>query len=211
MTSACNVCAEIKPRFCKPSETHLIKATQPMERLSLDFKGPIAGCTRNKYMFTVADEYSRFPFAFRCSNMDADTVIACLTQLFPLFGLCSYIHSDRGPAFMSSELVSFLHNKGIGVSKKSIYNPRGNGQCEKFNDTIWCAVKLALKNSDLSLSKWVCVLPDALHAIRSLLCTATNETPHERFMKFSRRSVLGSSMPTWLQNPGPILLKRHVR
>ena len=37
----CKICAEIKPNFCKPPESHLIKATLPMERLSIDFKGPL--------------------------------------------------------------------------------------------------------------------------------------------------------------------------
>ena len=211
MTANCNVCAEVKPRFIKTPETHLIKATQPMERLSLDFKGPIAGCTRYRYMLTVVDEFSRFPFAFPCSSIDTDTVINCLSQLFSMFGFCAFIHSDRGPAFMSDKLKSFLLGKGIGISRTSVYNPQGNGQCEKFNHTIWCAVKLAVKNSDLPISNWHTVLPEALHSIRSLLCTATNETPHERFLKFNRRSMLGSSMPTWLHKPGPVLLKRHVR
>ena len=38
IVNGCRVCAEIKPRFHKPIESHLIKATQPMERLSIDFK-----------------------------------------------------------------------------------------------------------------------------------------------------------------------------
>ena len=40
MISNCKICAEIKPCFFKPPKTHLIKATQPMECLSIDFKGP---------------------------------------------------------------------------------------------------------------------------------------------------------------------------
>jgi len=28
---------------------------------------------------------------------------------------------------------------------------------------------------------------------------------------FSRRSSFGLSVPTWLSNPGPVLLKRHVK
>ena len=28
---------------------------------------------------------------------------------------------------------------------------------------------------------------------------------------FNRRSGLGSSVPSWLSSPGPVLLKRHVR
>ena len=41
MTASCSTCAELKPRFHKPTASHLIKATQPFERLSLDFKGPL--------------------------------------------------------------------------------------------------------------------------------------------------------------------------
>ena len=55
------------------------------------------------------------------------------------------------------------------------------------------------------------VLLDALHSIRTLISTATNETPHERFFAFQRRSSTGNSLPAWLSNPGKVLHKRHVR
>ena len=55
------------------------------------------------------------------------------------------------------------------------------------------------------------ILIDVLHSIRSLLCTATNTTFHERFLTFNHRSTLGTSVPSWLSSPGPVLLKRHVR
>ena len=37
------------------------------------------------------------------------------------------------------------------------------------------------------------------------------ETPHERMLNFQRRSLTGHAVPTWLSQPGPVLLKRHVR
>ena len=40
---------------------------------------------------------------------------------------------------------------------------------------------------------------------------STNETPHERFFGFSRRSSTGASIPTWLASPGPVSIKRQVR
>ena len=55
---------------------------------------------------------------------------------------------------------------------------------------ICSAVKLALKNRNLPVSKWDTVLPDAQLCIHFSLCTATNETPHERFLKFSCHSLL---------------------
>ena len=143
--------------------------------------------------------------------MDAHTVIACLSQLFALFGFCGYIHSDRGTSFMSSEFVTHMNNLGIATSRTSIYNPRGNGQCERYNEVIWSSVKLSLRTHDLPISHWEVVLPEALHSIRSLLCTATNTTPHERFLNFQRRSALGTSVSTWLCNPDRILVKRHNR
>ena len=44
-----------------------------------------------------------------------------------------------------------------------------------------------------------------------LLKKATNETPHERMFSYRRRTASGQSIPSWLCEPGPILLKRHVR
>ncbi|KAL7644528.1 UNVERIFIED_CONTAM: hypothetical protein RMT77_005360 [Armadillidium vulgare] len=61
------------------------------------------------------------------------------------------------------------------------------------------------------MQAWELVLPDALHSIRSLLCTATNATPHERLFSFPRKTSLGLSIPSWLVEPGSVLLKKYVR
>ena len=55
------------------------------------------------------------------------------------------------------------------------------------------------------------VLPDALHSIRSLINIVTNETPHERLFNYQRKSATGYSVPTWLSEPGKVLLKRFVK
>ncbi len=106
----------------------------------------------------------------------------------------------------SEELRQFLLSKGIATSRTT---PACNGQVEKYNGTVWKAMTMALKTRGLPVTRWQDVLPDALHSLRSLLCTATNCTSHERFFKFERRSSCGG--PTWLSSPGPVLLKRHVR
>lgn len=60
MCASSRICAELKPQFYQPPNGALIKATQPMERLSIDFKGPLPTATCNAYVLTVVDEYSRF-------------------------------------------------------------------------------------------------------------------------------------------------------
>ena len=211
VTSACSVCAKCKPRFHRPPQAQLVKAVQPFDRISIDFKGPLPSSTRNRYLLTVVDEFSRFPFAFACSDVTSRTVINCLTQLFAIFGMPAYVHSDRGAAFMSSELRQFLTNHGVATSRTTPYNPQGNGQCERYNGIIWRSVTMALHSRNLPVTQWEVVLHDALHSIRSLLCTASNSTPHERLFSFQRRSSVGCSIPSWLTTPGPVLLKRHVR
>ena len=112
---------------------------------------------------------------------------------------------------MSKELKDWLHSKGVATSRTTPYNPQGNGQVERYNGVIWKTVTLALKDRQLPIERWQDVLPDALHSVRTLLCTATNETPHERFFAFRRRSAAGQSLPSWLLNPGKVLHKRHAR
>ena len=211
VTSECRICCECKPRFFRPDKCLLIKATKPFERLSLDFKGPLPSVDKNVYFLNVIDEYSRFPFVFPCADVSAQTVIKCLTTLFSICGMPAFVHSDRGAAFMSRDLRDFLLSKGVCASRTTSFNPAGNGQVERYNGTIWKAITMALRSRGLPPRRWQDVLPDALHSVRSLLCTATNETPHERFFAFQRKSSVGGSVPSWLMEPGRVLVKRHVR
>ena len=176
--------------------SHVIRATKPFERISLDFKGPLPTSTKNKYMLTVVDEYSRFPFAFPTPDISTRTVIDNLCQLFSIFGLPGYIHSDRGLSFMSSELKTYLTGKGVATSRTTPYNPECNGQVERYNGIIWKSVQLAAATRGTDIQNWEALLPDALHSIRSLLCTSTNETPHERMFGYERRTTNGVALPT---------------
>ena len=169
------MCTEIKLCFYwKPIET-LISATQPWQRISLDFKGPIKG--KNNYLLIVIDEYSRFPFVFPCCNMTAQTVINCLMTIFCMFSMPGFIHTDRGFCFSAKVFKNFLHFWGIASSRMTPYHPTRNSQNECWNQTIWRTIKLMLHSRRFP-EAWENVLQDALHSTRSLLCTSTNSTPH---------------------------------
>ncbi|XP_045457867.1 uncharacterized protein LOC123668118 [Melitaea cinxia] len=210
MTAACPICAEIKPRYMK-HQGHLIKATAPFERLNLDFKGPIPSNTQNRYILTIIDEYSRFPFAYACKDMTSGTIINCLKDLFSTFGTPAYIHSDRGSSFISDEIRHFLTSLGTSCSRTTPYNPQGNGLVERLNGTLWRTIQLHLRSNNEDVANWEKALLPALHSIRSLLCTGTNATPHERMFNHPRRSINGQSLPTWLHSPGPVYMKKNVR
>ena len=123
-------------------------------------------------------------------------------------GICPF---RRGSSFMRAELHRFLLNKRIAASRTTAHNPACNGQMEKYNGAVWKAITMALKTRGLSMEHWQDVLPDALHSLRSLLCTATNCSPHERLFNYERQSSTGGSVPSWLITSGPVLLECHVR
>jgi hypothetical protein len=178
----------------------------------MDFVGPLQSNTTNKYILVVVDEYSRYPFAYPCQDISADTVVRHLLSLFSLFGAPSSIHTDRGTQFESLKLKVFLEKNGVIKTRTTPYHPQGNGQCERINGTILKAVSLALKTLSLGKEKWEGVLQMALSSVRGLLCTITNETPHQRMMNFQRSSIVGTVLPNFLtEQDSTILYRRQVR
>ena len=150
---SCQVCAELKSRFCKPPQNTLIKATQLFERLAIDFKGPLPSSSRNFYIMVVVDKFSRFPFCFPCHKMSSQTVTNCLDRLFTLCGIPGCIHSDNASTFVSAEFKSYLIKKGIAQSHSAVYHPAGNSQVERYNGVIWRAVRLALKTRNMPITQ----------------------------------------------------------
>ena len=144
--SSCRICAEVKLRFYIPPEGSLIKATRPIERLSIDFKEPVPSVTSNTYLLGVIDKYLRFPFVFPCPNMHPTMIIKALGKLFNLTGIPCYIHLGRGISSMSKELRNYLIQKGVATSKAMPYYPAGNTQVEQFNGTIWKMIQLCVRS-----------------------------------------------------------------
>ena len=157
------------------------------------------------------DEFSRFPFAFPCLDTSSRSVIKALDSIFSLCGYPSYVHSDLGAAFLSEDVQKYLRDRGIAHSKTTPYHPTGNAQVERYNGVIWKSIELSLHTHSLPVVAWEKVLSKALHSVRSLLCTSSNATPHERFFNFQRRTGLGTSLPSWLTEPGPVLLRNNQR
>ena len=132
----CQACSEMKPRFIRRAPQTLVKASQLFEKLSVDFIGPLPSSSCNRYLLTVVDEFSRFPFAFPGADVAAETVMKHLINLFSVFGNPSFVHSDRGTTFMSEELKGFLHSRIIATSRTTAFNPQGNRQVERYNGII---------------------------------------------------------------------------
>ena len=80
---------------------------------------------------------------------------------------------------------------------------------EWLNGTLWKAIEVILHSRKTKQSEWELVLLDALHSIRSLLCTSTNTILHKRLFNFSRKATSGKSIPSWLV-PGLVYVRNHA-
>jgi hypothetical protein len=147
----------------------------PFQKLSIDFVGPLPRSKKgNEYMLTVSDCFTRWLEAFPCSRANAQVVVDKLvTEIFPLFGVCDQIHSDRGTQLLSdlvSEVVAML---GIKQLSKPLYNPKSNPvECQhrSLGDTI-----KSLTEGDQGA--WEDYLPHALFAMRTSICISTGVAP----------------------------------
>lgn len=72
------------------------KPTALLERLFIDFKQPIPSSSRNCYLLTVVDQFSRFSFAFPCHDMDSKAVIKHHSSIFSILYIPSFVEADRG-------------------------------------------------------------------------------------------------------------------
>lgn len=61
------------------------------------------------------------------------------------------------------------------------------------------------------MARWEEVPQPVLHASRSLLCIATNSTPHKRRFTHARRSYNGHSLPIWLPQLSRVLMRNQAR
>ncbi|KAI0987380.1 hypothetical protein GJ496_008111 [Pomphorhynchus laevis] len=91
---------------------------------------------------------------------------------------------SRGPCFISAQLKEFLRS----LSK---------------------SIKKDLRTKQLPVVYWENSLQGALLTTHALLRTATNLTPNERFLGFSRKSSCQSSIPPCLPIGTSVIVKRH--
>ena len=111
--ASCRICAELKPQFYRSAEGTLMKATCPIQRINIDFKGPLPIATRKRYLLVNVDEYSWFSFLYACTDMQTSAVINCLELLFSMSGMPEYIHSDRAGSFISQKLKEYPLKNGL--------------------------------------------------------------------------------------------------
>jgi len=102
------------------------------------------------YLSTVLDDYSRFILSWKLtSSMGASDVKDTLDQAIAVTGVTSVpvkhrprLLSDNGPAYLSSELKTYLASHQMTHTRGAPYHPMTQGKIERYHRTMKNVIKL---------------------------------------------------------------------
>ena len=134
----CAACAQGK-LIAKPKKKYVSSSTSQyiakwcLEKLHMDTMGPFNFCRgyyQDRFVLTVADDYSRFIWAFPLPNKHVipKTVIKLAKRLMNFYEQkIKVINSDNGAEFVNSSLDNFCSTVGIEREFSNVCFPSENG------------------------------------------------------------------------------------
>jgi transposase InsO family protein len=124
----------------------------------------------------IRDTITHWVKTFPIKAATAVAVVRILTEeIFPRFGFCEQIHSDRGTQFTRSLVTEVARILGIKATTTPAYNPKSN-PVERFHRDLGRAIKALDKKQP---NRWEEVLPHVLFVIRTSPCRSTGFTPYK--------------------------------
>ena len=170
-------------------------AGAPMERVHLDFLGPLPKTVRgNEYCLVMVDQFTKWVECVPLPSQNAEiTAHAAVNEFFSRFGVPFEIFTDQGRNFESILFTSICDLLHIHKARTTPYRPSANGQVERFNRTIMAAVRCFIGKQP---NQWDKYLQQISGAIRSSVNRSTGFTPN--------RLMLGRevNLPSDLMFPG---------
>ena len=125
------------PAKSLPVRTQLwLKMDIPWSRICMDHARPY-------YYLMIVDSYSKWPEIFKYKHSAATNTIRAPNKVFSRLGVLNTIVSDNGTMFTGSEFKVYCDSLTIEYITTPTYNPRSNGQAERFVDTFKQALKKA--------------------------------------------------------------------
>lgn len=110
---------------------------RPYQRIYIDFMGPYPRSkTGYTVIFVCLDHFSKFVHLEPMRAATAVNVVNFLEKdVFHIFGVPEYVHSDNGRQFTSDLFQDFLRKYGVNHIRTGLYAPQSNA-AERVNRSI---------------------------------------------------------------------------
>ena len=163
---------------CPMTQYH---AGSPMERVHLDFLGPLPKTTRgNQHILMMVDQFTKWVECIPLPSQTAEeTARAAVNEFFARFGCPFEIFTDQGRNFESHLFKELCVMLEIHKARTTPFRPSANGQVERYNRTLMQAVRCYVGKTQ---NKWDEYLPQIAGALRSTVNSSTGYTPNRMML-----------------------------
>jgi transposase InsO family protein len=180
--TTCCVCSKNKKKD-RYGRSPLIEyqAGAPMERVHIDFMGPLPLTPRgNEHVLMIVDQFTKWVECFPLPSQTAEvTARAAVNGFFSRFGYPFEIFSDQGRNFESKLFTAMCEALHIHKTRTTPYRPSANGQVERHNRTLMDAVRCFIGDSQ---DQWDLNLHQIAGALRASVNRSTGYTPNKMML-----------------------------
>ena len=172
-----------------PFPTSESRASNPLELVHIDLKGPIQvkSIAGYHYWIQFVDDCTRFKCGIGLRKK-SDAFAAFLQFKAYAENLhnakIKVIRDDKGSEFMSNEFIQYCIDNGIDRQHSVRNRPQQNGDVERANRTVSDLVTAMLNEANLPVQFWFHAFVALLHVLnRTPTAPLPQSTPHEAWHK----------------------------
>ena len=163
-----------------------IVSTMPMEIVWVDYLSLEKSKGGIENVLVITDHFIRYAQAYPTKNQTAKTTAEVLFDQFIVhYGFPARIHCDRGQTTESNLIQELCKIAGVAKSRTTPYHAMGNGQVERFNQTL---LQMLGTLEEYQKSDWKAHVPTLVHAYNATIHDSTGYSPY--FLMFGRHPRL---------------------
>ena len=183
----------------------LFPANAPLESVAMDLLGPFLKTPRgNTHLIVITIRYSKLTKVMPINKTDAYTVAKAFVHQWVFNnGPPRSVLPDNGPPFSSKFLQTAYITLGVRNQFITTYNPKANGQTERYNRTLGAALRAYAGDNH---TDWDVHAPAITLAYNTQVHTATGMHPFDLVIN---REI--PSLTIELPPQGEVLEPRQVR
>ena len=156
----------------------LFPAKAPLEAVAMDLLGPFLRSPRgNTHLLVITDRYSKLTRTVPMRKTDGFSVAKAFVHDWVFtYGPPRSVLTDNGPPFSGKFLQSACGLIGIRNLFTTTYNPKANGQAERYNRTLGAALRAYVADN---LTDWDIYAPAITFAYNTQVHTTTGLRPFD--------------------------------